>query len=207
MTARFMAYDEGYTGGVSLTTGWVAGAEGGAKSIVTGQLAGDGHGAGLVDGVAARRLSPACTSRARTTTTATVDVRPDRVVRSPSAPAAGVTVATTSTTSGADLLVSGAGPDGATVRKLALGQAESDRHHGGADRRRDAADARRGRRSRSTGRAVSYGRCQNWRGHQIDRGRPDRHRRHHDGEAPPVGPSPLGRSAVACSQCFRSGFT
>ena len=42
MTAEFLAYDDGYTGGVSLSTGWVAGAEGGAKSIVTGQLAGDG---------------------------------------------------------------------------------------------------------------------------------------------------------------------
>ena len=42
MTSQFMAYDESYTGGVSLSTGWVAGAEGGAKSIVTGQLAGDG---------------------------------------------------------------------------------------------------------------------------------------------------------------------
>lgn len=42
MTSQFMAYDENYTGGVSLTTGWVVGAEGGAKSIVTGQLAGDG---------------------------------------------------------------------------------------------------------------------------------------------------------------------
>ena len=42
MTSEFLAYDEDYTDGVSLSTGWVAGAEGGAKSIVTGQLAGDG---------------------------------------------------------------------------------------------------------------------------------------------------------------------
>ena len=42
MTAEFLAYDDTYTGGVSLATGWVAGAEGGAKSIITGQLGGDG---------------------------------------------------------------------------------------------------------------------------------------------------------------------
>ncbi len=42
MTSQFLAYDENYTDGVSLSTGWVAGAEGGAKSIVTGQLGGDG---------------------------------------------------------------------------------------------------------------------------------------------------------------------
>ena len=41
-TSEFLAFDESYTGGVSLTTGWVAGEEGGAKSIITGQLAGDG---------------------------------------------------------------------------------------------------------------------------------------------------------------------
>ena len=42
MSAEFLAYDQSYTGGVSLTTGWVAGQEGGAQSIITGQLAGDG---------------------------------------------------------------------------------------------------------------------------------------------------------------------
>src|SRR5829696_6142563 len=41
-TSEFLAFDESYTDGVSLSTGWVAGEEGGAKSIVTGQLAGDG---------------------------------------------------------------------------------------------------------------------------------------------------------------------
>ena len=42
MTSNFLAYDEDYNGGVSLSTGWVAGEEGGAKSIITGQLAGAG---------------------------------------------------------------------------------------------------------------------------------------------------------------------
>ena len=38
----------------------------------------------------------------------------------------GVTVATTSTTTGADLLVSGAGPGGSEVRKYGLGRAAPD---------------------------------------------------------------------------------
>ena len=42
MTSQFMAYDENYKDGVALSTGWVAGAEGGAKSIVTSQLGGAG---------------------------------------------------------------------------------------------------------------------------------------------------------------------
>src|SRR6202022_5116978 len=41
-TANFMAFDPSYTGGVSLAAGWVAGAEGGAQSVVTGQLGADG---------------------------------------------------------------------------------------------------------------------------------------------------------------------
>jgi hypothetical protein len=42
LTADFAAFDPRYLGGASLSTGWVAGAEGGAKSIVTGMLGGDG---------------------------------------------------------------------------------------------------------------------------------------------------------------------
>ena len=42
MTSTFLAYDESYKDGVSLATGWVAGVEGGAKRIITGQLGGAG---------------------------------------------------------------------------------------------------------------------------------------------------------------------
>ncbi len=42
MTSNFLAYDENYKDGVALSTGWVAGGEGGAKSIITSQLAGAG---------------------------------------------------------------------------------------------------------------------------------------------------------------------
>ena len=119
MTSNFLAYDEGYRDGVSLSTGWVAGAEGGAKSIVTGQLRRPRYGPGVVERVPARRVSRSCTPTTPTITTPTSSTaRSRRSSRSPRA--VGVTVGTTSTTSGADLLVSGSGPDRAELQKLAL---------------------------------------------------------------------------------------
>ncbi|CAN5688665.1 hypothetical protein BH10ACT9_BH10ACT9_54290 [soil metagenome] len=117
MTSEFLAYDSTYTGGVSLSTGWVAGAEGGAKSVITGQL--DGEGTVRVWSTGSR-----------------LDGAPEMYLMSPHdheghvefaqiasfAPfpggSPGVNVATTSTTVGADLLVSGAGQ----VRKYFLGR-------------------------------------------------------------------------------------
>ena len=153
MTAKFMAYDEGYTGGVSLTTGWVAGVEGGAKSIVTGQLDGRGHRAGMVDGLAARRLSRHV-RRESEPPRRRPEVLPDRIVRALRPRLGG--------DGGDHQHHQRCGPPGQRRRagrshgaQTRTRQVESDRHHGGADRRRDAADARRGRRSRSAGRAVS----------------------------------------------------
>ena len=57
-------------GGVRLSTGWVAGEEGGAKSIVTGQLGGDGTVRVWSTGRGST-ASPRCTWTARTITTAT----------------------------------------------------------------------------------------------------------------------------------------
>ena len=79
MTSNFLAFDEGYTGGVSLATGWVAGAEGGAKSIVTGQLGGEAR-CGCGRAGPASTASRACTPRAPTITTPTSS-SPDRLVR------------------------------------------------------------------------------------------------------------------------------
>ncbi len=119
MTSQFMAYDENYSGGVGLSTGWVAGAEGGAMSIVTSQLAGDGRVRVWSSG-----------SR--------LDGQPDMYLDSPNHheenvkyaeissfvpfPGAkvGVTVATSSTVYGADLLVAGMTPGGQEVRKYTL---------------------------------------------------------------------------------------
>jgi hypothetical protein len=125
MTAQFLAYDEGYKDGVSLSTGWVAGAEGGAMSIVTGQLGGDGTVRVWSNG-----------SR--------LDGQPDIYTDNPNhheqdvkyaeiasfAPftgaVKGATVATTSTVYGADLLVSGMGPAGTEVRKYSFARPAPD---------------------------------------------------------------------------------
>jgi hypothetical protein len=118
MTAQFMAYDEGYQGGVSLSTGWVAGAEGGAKSIVTGQLAGDGSvrawsTGSLLDGQPGIYLDNPNHHEENAKYAQIASFAPFPGGR-------GVSVATTSTTVGADVLVSGVTPAGAEVRKYTL---------------------------------------------------------------------------------------
>lgn len=118
MTANFLAYDEGYSGGVSLSTGWVAGAEGGAKSIVTGQLGDRGtvrvwSNGSRLDGF------PAIYTESPNHHDADITYRQIASFE-PFAGGSGVTVGTTSTTAGADLLVSGKLPGGAQMQKLAL---------------------------------------------------------------------------------------
>jgi hypothetical protein len=125
MTSEFLAYDENYTGGVALSTGWVAGPEGGAKSIVTGQLAGGGtvrvwSTGSLLDGQPTIYLDSPNHHDDAVSFTQIASFAPFPG----SAP--GVTVATTSTTEGADLLVSGPGPAGTEVRKYGLGRAAPD---------------------------------------------------------------------------------
>lgn len=118
MTAEFDAYDPAYTGGVSLATGWVAGAEGGAQSVITGQLTGPGEvrvwstGSRLDGGPAMYLHSPE--HHAAMTEFAQI------ASFTPFPGQAGVRVATSSTTTGADLIVSGMGPGGSEVRKYAL---------------------------------------------------------------------------------------
>lgn len=118
MTANFMAYDRSYTGGVSLTTGWVAGVEGGAKSIVTGQLDGPGTVRAWSTG---SRLNGFPAMYTAGPNHHDVDVKFAQIASfEPFVGGSGVTVATTSTTSGADLLVSGTDAGRVVVRKLAL---------------------------------------------------------------------------------------
>jgi hypothetical protein len=119
-TAQFMAYDEGYTGGVALSTGWVAGAEGGAKSIVTSQLGAEGtvkvwSTGSLLDGQPSVYLeSPNHHEQ---------NIKYNQIASFAPFPGSGAMVATTSTTVGADLLVSGKGPGGSEVRKFNLARA------------------------------------------------------------------------------------
>lgn len=118
MTAAFMAYDRGYTGGVSVSTGWVAGVEGGAKSIVTGQLDGPGTVRAWSTG---SRLDGFPAMYTQGPNHHDVDLEFAQIASFEPFPAGtGVTVATTSTTSGADLLVSGKDSGGAAIKKLAL---------------------------------------------------------------------------------------
>jgi len=124
-TSEFLAFDESYLGGVSLSTGWVAGAEGGAKSIVTGMLGGDGtvrvwSSGSRLDGEPAMYLESPNHHSGDVVFTQIASFAPF----AGGAPGTGVQVATTSTTSGADLLVSGPGPGGTEVRKFGLGRAE-----------------------------------------------------------------------------------
>jgi hypothetical protein len=118
VTNSFMPFGMGYRGGVSLATGWLTGPLGGAESIVVGQSSGEGavkiysSGARLEGGPAVYLASASHTPIPRFTEIASF---------TPFAGASGINVATTSTTIGSDLLVSGVSPDGgAQVLKFGL---------------------------------------------------------------------------------------
>jgi hypothetical protein len=120
VTSEFLAFDPSYIGGASLAAGWVAGAEGGAQSIVTGQLGDKGTVRVWSSG---SRLDG---QPAMYTESPNHDMGPIQFAQIASfepftggAPT-GVTVATTSTTTGADLLVSGGVAGGSEVRNYAL---------------------------------------------------------------------------------------
>ena len=119
LAAAFMPFGLDYKGGVSLATGWLGGTLGGAERIVVGQLAGPGQvkvfsSGSALQGGPAMYLAPA-------------DHSPivgfgEMASFTPFDGGAGVTVATTSTTHGANLLVSGvsAKDKAAQVRKYEL---------------------------------------------------------------------------------------
>ncbi|MFQ6331197.1 hypothetical protein ACLMAL_34380 [Nocardia sp. CWNU-33] len=105
MTSDFLAFDENYRGGVTLSTGWVAGAEGGAKSIITGMIGGDGtvrvwSSGSRLDG------EPAMYTESPNHHLGAVSFR-ETTSFAPFVGGTGVQVATTRTTAGADLLVNG----------------------------------------------------------------------------------------------------
>ncbi|WP_327101291.1 multicopper oxidase domain-containing protein [Nocardia vinacea] len=120
MTSEFLAFDESYRDGVALSTGWVAGAEGGAKSIVTGMLGGDGtvrvwSSGSRLDG------QPVMYTESPNHHASTVAFRE---IASFVPFTGGVRVGTTSTTSGADLLVSGQAGNAGEIRKFGLDRAD-----------------------------------------------------------------------------------
>ena len=123
MTAQFLAYDENYQDGVALSAGWVAGALGGAKSIVTSQLGGAGtvrvwSSGSLLDGQPGIYLDDPNHHEEN------IEYRQIASFE-PFTGGTGVTVATTSTTAGADLLVSGKAGNGVEVRKIALARPDA----------------------------------------------------------------------------------
>lgn len=110
-TAFFVPFGDDYRGGVSLATGWLAGPLGGAKRIIVSQLADRGSvrifssGSALEGGPSLYLQTPEDYGHAaRFREIASFE---------PFGGAGGMRVATTSTTTGANLLVSGVAPGGA----------------------------------------------------------------------------------------------
>ena len=126
MTAQFLADDEVYTGGVSLSTGWVAGAEGGAKSIITGQLGGAGTVSVWSSGSRLNGEPGMYTESPNHHSSTVAFAQIAAFAPFPDLPGSGVTVATTSSTTGADLLVSAAGVDATLVARFGLARATAD---------------------------------------------------------------------------------
>ena len=107
VTNAFMPFGMGYRGGLSLATGWLAGSLGGAERSSSASSTGPGEvkvyssGSRLEGGPKIYLAAP---------TTLPSPPLPRSRASSRLAKASGVSVATTSTTSGADLLVSGISP-------------------------------------------------------------------------------------------------
>ncbi len=115
-TAVFLPFGDAYRGGVSLATGWLAGSLGGAERIVVSQLAGPGAVKVYSSG-SALQGGPAMYLESAMEHGHGVDFA-EIASFNPFGEASGVSVATTSTTSGADLLVSGVSPQDRTVQVL-----------------------------------------------------------------------------------------
>ncbi|MBY0279819.1 multicopper oxidase domain-containing protein [Candidatus Binatia bacterium] len=121
VTSDFVAFD-GYTGGVSLATGWVAGAFGGVQSIVVGQTEAPGAVAIFSSGSALDGQPKVYLESPDAHTTTVQFAAISQFSPFGDAPGSGVRVATTSTVDGADVLVSGlaSSGDGVRVQKLMM---------------------------------------------------------------------------------------
>jgi hypothetical protein len=115
-TASFIPFGSEYRGGVSLATGWLAGSLGGAKRIIVSQLADKGSikvfssGSALDGGPSLYLQSPLHHGHS-------VQFR-EIAAFEPFDGSAGARVATTSTTTGANLLVSGVAAGGTDASVL-----------------------------------------------------------------------------------------
>jgi FtsP/CotA-like multicopper oxidase with cupredoxin domain len=127
VTAAFMPFGIGYRGGLSVATGWLTGAIGGAKRIIVGELTSPGAVKVYASG-SALRGGPETYLRSAMENSHAVDFT-EAASFTPFDGNAGVRVAATSTTVGADLLVSGVTQDNsAEIRKYNLFRPSSDAH-------------------------------------------------------------------------------
>jgi hypothetical protein len=116
VTNSFLPFGMGYRGGLSLATGWLTGPLGGAETIVTGQLTQPGE---LKVYTSGSRLQGGPSIYLASAEHSAVPLFTEIADFVPFDGASGVSVATTSTTIGADLLVSGVSQgDSAAVRKF-----------------------------------------------------------------------------------------
>jgi len=115
-TASFIPFGTGYRGGVALATGWLAGSLGGAKRIIVSQLADSGSvkvfssGSAVDGGPSLYLQSPLHHEHGASFR--------EIAAFEPFNGSAGTRVATTSTTTGANLLVSGVAAGGTDASVL-----------------------------------------------------------------------------------------
>ncbi len=114
MIAEFEPFGSEYRGGVSLATGWLYGKLGGAERVVVGQLTGPGAVKVFSTG-SALQAGPELYLKSPVEHGGLAEFREETHL-TPFAGVSGVRVATTSTTTGADLLVSGVLSEDKTVR-------------------------------------------------------------------------------------------
>lgn len=114
LTAAFMPFGVGYRGGASLATGWLSGVLGGAQRIVVGQSTGPGAVKVYSSG-SALQGGPSLYLESALEHNPVVQFT-EAASFAPFGGSSGVSVATTSTTTGADLLVSGVSGDDSAVQ-------------------------------------------------------------------------------------------
>jgi hypothetical protein len=117
VTNSFMPFGMSYRGGLSLATGWLTGPLGGAETVVVGQLTGPGEVKIYSSG---SRLQGGPSIYLASAEHSPVPIFSEIAGFRPFEGASGVNVATTTTTVGSDLLVSGLAGNKTEVRKYEM---------------------------------------------------------------------------------------
>jgi hypothetical protein len=124
VTNAFMPFGMGYRGGLSLAAGWLSGPYGGAETVVVGQSTGPGEVKVYSSG---SRLQGGPAIYLASAEHSPVPIFSEIASFTPFEGASGVNVATTTTTIGSDLLVSGVSQgDSAQVRRFQFVRATPD---------------------------------------------------------------------------------